>query len=210
MFLDPMPAVHSPVAELVRNYPIRSTNVIAHIRKATKGSVGLENTHPFMRELWGRYWIFAHNGRLEKFAPHLSGWFAPVGATDSELAFCCILETTRYAFPTGMPELAALIDLLNHLNGELSRHGIFNYLLSNGDLLPAHCADRLSYIVRKAPFTTAHLLDADVEVDFSQVTTPDDHVAAIATAPLTDNEAWAALSNGELVAFRDGNRVTPD
>ena len=52
LFLDPVPAVHSPVAELVRNYPIRSTNVVAHIRRATKGVVGLENTHPSMRELW--------------------------------------------------------------------------------------------------------------------------------------------------------------
>jgi predicted glutamine amidotransferase len=59
----------SPVAELVRQYPIRSKNVIAHIRKATQGAIGLENTHPFMRELWGRYWIFAHNGNLVDFAP---------------------------------------------------------------------------------------------------------------------------------------------
>ena len=210
LFLDPVPAVHSPVAELVRNYPIRSTNVIAHIRKATRGVVGLENTHPFMRELWGRYWIFAHNGTLEDFAPRLEGRFCPVGTTDSELAFCCILEALREAFPAGMPEVVALADLLGHLTGEVSRHGTFNYLLSNGELLFAHCADRLSYIVRQAPFTTAHLLDEDVEVDFSQVTTPEDRVAVIATAPLTDNEPWTALASGELAAFRDGERVDID
>jgi predicted glutamine amidotransferase len=76
LFLDPVPAVRSPVAELVRTYPIRSTNVIAHIRKAARGMVGLENTHPFMREPWGRYWIFAHNGTLEGFAPRLEAGFA--------------------------------------------------------------------------------------------------------------------------------------
>ena len=48
-------------------YPIRSDNVIAHIRKATQGRTALENTHPFVRELWGRYWVFAHNGNLEGF-----------------------------------------------------------------------------------------------------------------------------------------------
>jgi predicted glutamine amidotransferase len=106
LFLDAEPAVHSPVAELVRNYPIRSVNVIAHIRKATKGAVCLENTHPFMRELWGRYWIFAHNGTLHNFAPRLRGDYRPVGTTDSELAFCCILETLRDAFPAGMPSFA--------------------------------------------------------------------------------------------------------
>ena len=191
VFLDPMPAVHSPVADLVRNYPIRSRNVIAHIRKATRGAVGLENTHPFMRELCGRYWIFAHNGTLEGFAPRLEGRFCPVGGTDSELAFC-------------------LVELLGDLTGKLSCHGTFNYLLSNGELLFAHCADRLSYIVRQAPFTTAHLLDEDVEVDFSQVTTPHDRVAIIATTPLTDNEPWTAMASGELAAFRDGERVDID
>ena len=34
----PQRAANSPVAELVRHYPIRSDNVIAHIRKATKGA----------------------------------------------------------------------------------------------------------------------------------------------------------------------------
>ena len=48
-------------------------NVIAHIRKATQGPVALENCHPFVRELWGRYWVFAHNGNLEDFQPRLHG-----------------------------------------------------------------------------------------------------------------------------------------
>src|SRR5258707_2175452 len=65
VLLDSKPAVESPIAELVRSYPIRSMNVIAHIRKATKRAVALENTHPFVRELWGHYWNFAHNGTLE-------------------------------------------------------------------------------------------------------------------------------------------------
>ena len=64
LFLDTAPAVRSPIATLVRDYPIRSTNVIAHIRKATVGAVALENTHPFQRAMWGRYWTFAHNGTL--------------------------------------------------------------------------------------------------------------------------------------------------
>jgi glutamine amidotransferase len=47
-------------------------------------------------------------------------------------------------------------------------------------------------------------------VDFSQVTTPDDRVAVIATAPLTDNEPWEALGSGELAAFQDGRRADID
>ncbi|MCP6769581.1 class II glutamine amidotransferase, partial [Klebsiella pneumoniae] len=82
----------------------------------------------------------------------------------------------RDAFPSGMPSLPVLTELLEHLTNEIARHGKFNYLLSNGEYLFAHCSDHLSYVVRQAPFTTAHLLDEDVEVDFSQVTTPQDRV----------------------------------
>ena len=54
LFVDHHSARASPVADLVKRYPIKSGNVIAHIRKATQGQVALQNTHPFMRELWGR------------------------------------------------------------------------------------------------------------------------------------------------------------
>ena len=75
-----------------KRYPIKSDNVIAHIRKATQGRVALENTHPFVRELWGRYWVFAHNGDLKDFQPRLHGAFRPVGDTDSERAFCWLMQ----------------------------------------------------------------------------------------------------------------------
>ena len=103
VFLDSKATVESPVAELVRRYPIRSMNVIAHIRKATQGEVALENTHPFMRELWGRYWIFAHNGTLRQFEPDFDGSFRPVGRTDSERAFCLVLQSLRSRFPARLP-----------------------------------------------------------------------------------------------------------
>src|SRR3954470_1286836 len=129
LFVDQHSARTSPVAELVKGYPIRSDNVIAHIRKATQGRIGLENTHPFMRELWGRYWIFAHNGTLNGFAPRLRGPFRPVGSTDSEAAFCLMLEALRHAFPEGEPGVRPAQELLGEITLELSRFGTFNYLL---------------------------------------------------------------------------------
>ena len=206
VFLDPQPSAHSRLAELVRNYPIHSTNVIAHIRKATKGRIALENTHPFERELWGRYWIFAHNGTLHGFAPALDGSFRPVGDTDSELAFCWLLQRLRMQFDA-LPDDDALFAALKALTTEIAAYGEFNFLLSNGDALFAHCAKTLCYIVRQAPFTMAHLKDQDVTVDFSQVTTPDDRVAVIATVPLTDNETWTPIAPGTLMMFRDGAPV---
>lgn len=207
VFLDPEPAAQSPVAQLVRDYPIRSMNVIAHIRKATRGPVVLENTHPFMRELWGRYWLFAHNGTLENYSPVLAGQCQPVGATDSELAFCHLIETLRAHFGDHAPDSDALLPVIRDWADGVAAHGTFNFLLSNGDCLFARASTQLAYVERRAPFTTAHLVDEDVAVDFSTVTTPDDRVAVIATLPLTDNETWTPLAPGELAMFRQGERV---
>ena len=204
VFLDPQPSCESPVAELVRHYPIRSLNVIAHIRKATQGPVGLENTHPFMRELWGRYWIFAHNGNLKNYAPSLDGSVLPVGQTDSELVFCHLLQTLRQRFPGGAPARSALRDALEDFAAQVRPYGPFNFLLSNGDCLFAHRSTELHYIARQAPFAVAHLKDQDVAVDFNEVTSPDDRVVLVATLPLTDNETWTPLPVDRVAMFADG------
>ena len=205
VFLDPQPSSESPIAELVRRYPIHSLNVIAHIRKATQGPVGLENTHPFMRELWGRYWIFAHNGNLDSYAPDLDGSVLPVGQTDSERAFCHLLQTLRQRFPDGPPAKLALHAALDEFASRLRPYGPFNFLLSNGDCLFAHRSTELYYLVRQAPFPTAHLKDRDLSVDFTAVTTPNDRVALITTQPLTDNERWTPLPVGRVAMFVDGS-----
>ena len=203
-FLDPNASAHSPVADFVRTYPIKSENVMAHIRKATQEETKLENTHPFVREMWGQYWSFAHNGDLKEFYPKLAGRYLPVGDTDSEKAFCCILEGLIKKFPQGAPELSELSDALHALTMDLASHGIFNYLLSNGEFMFAHCSTKLASIVREAPFSVAHLSDQDMSVDFSALTTDKDRVAVIATNPLTENEKWTIHKPGTLMLFVDG------
>ncbi len=204
MFLDPTPSAHSRIAELVRSYPIKSLNVVAHIRKSTLGPTNLENTHPFMREMWGRYFIFAHNGHLPAFQPELDGSFMPVGNTDSELIFCWLMQRLKQRFGATPPSREALYEALWELTLPLAGTGIFNYLISNGDCLVAHCSTELAYIVRRAPFAQAHLKDEDVTVDFTEVTTPNDRVAVIATLPLTDNERWETMQPGSLWLFHEG------
>lgn len=208
LFLDDKPSSSSPVADLVRSYPIRSLNAIAHIRRATHGQVALENTHPFQREMWGRYWIFAHNGDLKEFQPKLNDLFHPVGETDSEMAFCYILQQLHKTYAQPMLTGEAVFGALLAISKEIARYGVFNYLLSNGEFLFAYCGDSLHYIVRQAPFTTAHLIDEDITIDFNEVTTPRDRVAVIATTPLTDNEQWTPLTPGQLVLFKRGDFVT--
>ena len=203
LFVDQHSARSSPVAELVKGYPIRSDNVIAHIRKATQGRIALENTHPFMRELWGRYWVFAHNGDLKDFRPRLHSTFRPVGDTDSEHAFCWLMQELAKAH-ADLPSVHELTATLRELMPALSRHGTFNMLLSNGQALWAHCSTNLQYLLRQHPFRAARLQDEDLRVDFAQVTTPRDRVAVIATQPLTADEPWTAFAGGELKVFVGG------
>jgi glutamine amidotransferase len=203
-FVDYQAAIASPIADLIKRCPIKSKNVIAHIRKATQGRVALENCHPFVRELWGRYWVFAHNGDLKNFMPELDGPYRPVGTTDSERAFCYLLQQLRKRFGDTLPRLPELSAALQELTREIVAFGVFNMMLSDGSALFAHCATKLHYIVRKYPFAEARLSDEDVIVDFSRVTTPDDRVAIIVTEPLTSNEAWMPFAPGELKVFVEG------
>lgn len=207
LFVDNQSAVESPIAELVRNYPIKSRNVIAHIRKATQGKINLENSHPFSRELWGRQWIFAHNGDLHGFNPTLSGRFTPVGNTDSERAFCFLLDQLVLKFGYHEPKLDQIFDLLAEVSPKIAEHGTFNFCLSNGQALFTYAITKLHWLVREYPFKPAQLIDLDVEVDFSQVTTPEDRVAVITTEPLTQNEVWTAFEPEEMILFQDGRPI---
>jgi predicted glutamine amidotransferase len=204
-FVDYHAATSSPIADLIKQCPIKSKNVIAHIRKATQGRVALENCHPFVRELWGRYWVFAHNGDLKNFEPVLDGPYRPVGNTDSERAFCYLLQELRRRFgDASTPPIQELSATLRELTTEIGGYGVFNMMLSDGSALFAHCATSLYYIVRKYPFAEAQLSDEDMTVDFSRVTTPNDRVAIIVTEPLTSNEVWTPFAAGELKVFVEG------
>ncbi|HTN87804.1 MAG TPA: class II glutamine amidotransferase [Sorangium sp.] len=209
VFLDPSPAAESPLARFLSETPIKTLLAIGHIRRRTRGDVLLANTHPFVRELWGRHWVFAHNGTLPRVRRRALGRFNPIGTTDSEHAFCYLLEGLRSAFPGYPRRTSELWEAVAALGGELGQDGTFNFLLGDGRHLFARCATRLCHIVRKAPFGVAALVDDDVRVDFSTVTTPKDRVAVVATAPLTANETWIQGQPGELWVFDGGElRVT--
>ena len=204
-FLEPAAAAGSKLAAYVRSHPIKTLLAIAHVRKRTRGPISLANTHPFVRELWGRHFTFAHNGTVRGVKRHALTRFRPIGTTDSEYAFCVILNRLERAFPKGYPkDRSRLYRAVARVGKELGESGTFNFLLGDGEQMFARCATKLSYIVRKAPFDKATLADEDLTVDFSQVTTPRDRVAIVATAPLTRDETWTIGRPGEMWVFRRG------
>jgi predicted glutamine amidotransferase len=209
-FKDACPSSVSHIAQLIKSYPIKSEVVLSHIRQANRGCVSLENTHPFTRELWGRYWTYAHNGQLSDYDEKLVvSRFQPVGDTDSELAFCWIMEQVLVRFGDKAPaDMRAVFKFIAGLADEMRTLGVFNMILSDGQYLMCYCTNSLSYITRRAPFGEAKLIDTDVVIDFKKETTPNDVVTVIATRPLTDNEEWRVLKPGEWRLFSLGELMS--
>lgn len=208
-FKDPKPSCHSKIAELVQSYPIKSCAVISHIRQANRGEVNLENTHPFTRELWGKNWTFAHNGQLSDYQGLDTGRHRPIGETDSELAFCWILNQleVRYPEPPHARQIQDVFQYIAQCSDELKKLGIFNMLLSDGEYVMMYCTNNLHWITRRAPFGKASLIDEEVTIDFQEETTPNDVVSVIATQPLTDNERWHKMKPSEYGVFQFGELI---
>jgi len=208
LFIDDERASDSALAAFLRRHPIRARTVLAHIRKATQGPVQVANCHPFVREWQGRHWSFCHNGDLKDFHPRLAGSPQPVGGTDSERAFCWMLQQLRRRFrarrATGWRELAPAIA---ELSDRIAPHGRFNFLLSDGEALYAHASTRLFWLKREHPFPTAQLVDHELSLDLGVANGPHDRMVLVATEPLTRNETWTPFGQGELQVFVAGEAV---
>ncbi|KEF42594.1 MAG: hypothetical protein ER33_04845 [Cyanobium sp. CACIAM 14] len=216
LYREDAPAAFSPIAAQVAALDLKAHCSIAHIRKATQGSVALENCHPFHRRWRGQEWVFAHNGDLKEDLPWprwengeasvLWGDYRPEGSTDSEAAFCWILgELDRAGIaPDDEAGLFASLVAASH---RLARTGIFNCLISNGRWLYAYAGTRLHRITRRAPFTRATLADDDLSVDFAELAGADDVVTIVSTEPLTRDEEWLPLRVDEAILLVGGEVV---
>lgn len=206
IFRDNQAASLSPIADCIKQYNIKSLNVIAHIRKATQGEVNIENTHPFIREIWGQNWVFAHNGNLKNLPDMTNHFLQPIGSTDSEAAFCYMAEYLKNTFRKKPSEME-IFEAIQKVTKELAQHGTFNFILSNGEWMIAHCSTNLHYVMRKAPFGKAHRIDDDGVIDFSYYAKAGDKVNIITTFPLTKNESWTKMENGGFVFFKNGEKI---
>jgi predicted glutamine amidotransferase len=207
-FLEEKPAHSSALARFLQENPIETSLAVAHVRKKTLGKATLQNTHPFVRTFGDRHMVFAHNGTLAHVHERPLAGEALLGDTDSEHAFCWMLERLRQAYPSGWPDDAdELGQIIFALANELGGDGVFNFLLSDGRFLFARCGNNLFHIVRRPPLGRAMLVDREVEVDFADVLRGSGSLAVVATAPLTRDERWNQAAPGTLWVFRDGELV---
>jgi glutamine amidotransferase len=187
---EPSPAMHSArFAALVTG--LSANLIVGHVRKADFPPVrSLANTHPFLHRCCGVAWVFAHNGLVPGAVQRSQSTASRVcrsdGETDSEHAFCLVLEALAacHAGADAM-QRAACVGTLAQAAHAVAAFGKFNFLLSDGERLYAYCHDRLHALERPGGRQRA---------------------VAIATLPLSA-ESWSALQPGELRVYRAGTLI---
>lgn len=208
VFRDEQPASRSSLAHFLCRHPVRAHTVVAHIRKATRGDVRLDNCHPFRRAWAGRTWSFAHNGTLDGFDPPLPRDLQPRGTTDSERAFCNLMAVLRRRVSApDSRRWTVMAPLLQEWARRVQDHGSFNFLFTDGQVLYAHCSTQLHLLHRQHPFSRVTLCDEEMSLDLSEDNGPEDRMALVATRPLTVDEPWVAMQPGELAVMEQGRRV---
>jgi glutamine amidotransferase len=218
LFREPRPAAGSPLVELLESGGPATHLAISHIRHATQGDISLANTQPFVREVAGATHTFAHNGDLRGI--QASGAFAirrhsPVGSTDSEHAFCALLERWQAAFGkhAQQPSLGQRLEVVAGFAAELRKLGPANFLYCDGETLFAHGHRRIQPAVGRIEPPGLWMLERQctapqpgVECDGVALAPGVQQVVIVASVPLS-GEPWRALAEGEVVAIADGRRV---
>ncbi|MDZ7643272.1 MAG: class II glutamine amidotransferase [Woeseiaceae bacterium] len=218
LYRDTTPADSCPLVPwLEANGPATHLS-LGYIRHATQGPVDLANTGPFSRELNGRMRVFAHNGNLKNLtrsSSNSSGCFQPVGETDSELAFCRLLDRLRQLdhTPGELPPLQARLDTVAEIAVALRALGPYSFFYADGDVLFAHADRRLQPLTGQVSSPALHRLTCPAGRETtlmrnceSAKAQAEQRVILLASVPLSD-EAWMPMQEGELLAVRRGEIV---
>jgi glutamine amidotransferase len=209
------PAAESGLAHFMEKHGPPSNLVLSHIRHATQGERALRNTQPLQRELGGRAHVFAHNGNLPGIRAHCcleTSRYQPVGETDSEIAFCCLLARLETVWAIGngnLPSVESRLEILIGFAEWLRPLGPFNFIYSDGDTLFVHSHRRTQNDGEIRP-PGLHLLVRSCNeqaIDLSQsgimMAPIAQELTLIASVPLTD-EPWEPIAEGDVIALKDG------
>ncbi len=227
IFREPIPAANSPTVNFIRNNAFSSKIAISHIRLATQGEVSLRNTQPFQRPLCGRVHVFAHNGDLldiETRFPLHDCHFRPIGNTDSEYAFCLLLQRLQTLWGGATtPDLRQRYACIAAFARDLRPLGTANFIYSDGEYVFLHGHKRSQSSDEPPRPPGLYWLCRSCEAKSQQLPikglilsskTPGQKAFMAASVPLT-KENWVALEEGEIVVCKNGQAVpkeafTPD
>lgn len=215
---EPGAAADSAFMGFVKSGAFASTLVMSHIRRATMGEVALRNTQPFARELAGRLHVFVHNGMFpDIFSKSATppGHFQPIGETDSEFAFCLLLDrlTALWSDPDNPPsenEKLTVVAEFAHFIGAL---GPANFIYCDSEVMIVHGNRRshadgihppgLHYLCRRcrSESTAVALPGLDIRSDAAM-----QDIVLIASVSLSD-ENWTPLRENEVLLLKEGKII---
>jgi glutamine amidotransferase len=158
--------------------------------------------------------VFVHNGHvpdIRDLSEYRSDSFRPIGDTDSEIAFCALLERVKPLWNERdvTPDLAARLDTIAGFANDLGQFGPANFLYCDGDVLFAHGHRRKQADGKYNPPGLYWLHrqcareDLLSETSGVSVISQDQHVILVASVPLTE-EAWEPFREGEVIAISKG------
>ena len=214
---------------------IVSQSIIAHVRKATVGSVTTENCHPFQYQQW----LLAHNGTLEQVAvlrerllPDL-----PValrknirGTTDSEFCFHVFLHHMSHEFGVDLAAPMTDIDILckalrgtiQYLDDQarIERAAVpsrLNFLITNGHVMAATRRGHPLFVLERSHQSDVtgmlgpQALQSGLSMGLRLLLEEDDeavppHSVLIASEPISA-EPWHAVPQDSIVLVDDHSRV---
>lgn len=210
-------AADSAYMRFVKAGAFESTRVISHIRRATMGEIALRNTQPFARELAGRLHIFAHNGMFPDIfskSSTLSGRFQTIGETDSEFAFCLLLDKLAGIWTdSGTPPSDERMAVLSEFARFAGALGPANFIYCDSEIMIVHGNRRrhpdginppgLHYLCRRCRSETAPVTvpGLNIKTDFSI-----QDIVLIASVPLS-KEDWTPLREGEVLLIKAGKII---
>jgi glutamine amidotransferase len=209
-------ASHSHYLQFIRDRGFLSSLVIGHLRFATQGKIALKNTQPFYRELGGRGHVFAHNGDLKGIqfsAVTQTGTFRPIGETDSEQAFCFLMNFMRDIWMSETaPTLTERIEIVSEFASIIRKFGPANFIYSDGEFLFVHSHKRkqkgrqgffppgLYTLTRNCVFEKQSTSQPAANLNYEEKM---QSVFLVASIPLTQ-EAWIPLAEGTILAIANG------
>ncbi len=217
IFREPAAAGDSALVRFLQTQGPSTTLAISHIRRATRGAVSLANTQPFAREVAGRMHVFAHNGDLpgiERSAGLAFGRYRPVGTTDSESAFCALLERVHGLWnpASSPPPIEQRLAAVAGFAADLRRLGPANFLYADSEVLFAHGHRRIQSSGAITPpglfLLSRRCPDEDESIQAGGVSVAPGFrdAALIASVPLTE-DPWRPLAEGEIVVVAEGKVV---
>ena len=222
---EPQSANDSELVRFIENHIPATQLLISHIRKATQGNRALKNTQPFTRELAGRMHVFAHNGNLpgiHKETEFSLNHFHPIGETDSEHAFCYLLDKLKplwldYKYTLRAPSIRRRFDVVSEFAERLRQFGPANFVYSDSDVCFAHADKRIQEDCEIKP-PGLHILSRLCDMKKSDAnkhthglnihnTVKEQKILIVASVPLTTDEKWQAVTEGEVLVFSHGEII---